>query len=158
MIGLLNEREAPMRWWLVFTLTVSLLLVIAGCAGEGNSPETTLVPYLYQETLEISPNPADLDTDVVFLMGWKDHDGDLTEGFVTVRLVNDFDEARIIPIKNVKFEGKTSGVLSFEVTIRDGYQGTYYIIAADKKGHLSDEISQYLFVNAPHPTDDDADN
>ena len=144
-----------MRWWLIFALTIPVWLVMAGCAGEGNPPETTLAPYLYQETLEISPNPADIDTDVVFVMGWKDHDGDLTEGSVTVRLVNDFDEAKIVPIKNVEFEGETSGVLSFELTIRDGYQGAYYIIVTDEMGHVSDEISQYLFVNAPQPADDD---
>ncbi len=146
-----------MRAWSVGVLTVALLAAVVACAGKSGATHGSLTPYLYPETIQISPNPADPDTDVTFLVGWKDIDGDIKQGTIRVRLVDDFDESSTISIKNLQFRGDTAGVLTFAVTIHDGDQGTYYVTAVDAAGRVSNEVDQYLLVNAPHPgADDDA--
>lgn len=129
---------------------LAFCLQLVSCGGQGDSEDISLAPYLYEESLEIDPNPINLYEEAIFYMGWEDHDGDLENGTITVRLVTDEDEVIMISYEDLEIEGDKSGSLSFTVEIMDGYQGTYYIIAQDEDGNISNEVSVYLYLNDPN--------
>lgn len=147
-----------MKRMLLYFLLIAVLALsyAAGCAGRGDDEgNEDLEPFLYQESFEIWPDPAELYEDATFYFGWKDHDGDMEDPTILVRLVTEADESILLDAENIDVEGEKSGSLSFKIRIQDGYQGTYYIVVQDEDGNLSNEISRFLYVNNEPPEDEE---
>lgn len=121
-------------------------LAAIACDGDGKEEDVDLDPELMG--LEIEPNPADVNEEIVFYAGWRDHDGDMENATVTLELENDEGDSFILPIFDLTIEGtETAGTLSFRVTILSGYQGNCLLTVTDEAGHTSEEVEEYLFVN-----------
>jgi hypothetical protein len=151
----MKKRVVPI---LLCGILIASLLMMPGCTGRGDEDDEDLAPFLYQDTFEIWPEPAQLYEDATFLVGWKDHDGDMNNPVVIVNLVNEQGDQVLLNAENIKVEGeeeemRTTGALSFTIRIEDGYQGDYYILVRDEAGNLSNEISRFLFVNTVPPED-----
>jgi len=136
-------KQHPLRWLTVLSL-LTLFFVFA-CADDDDS--VSIDPHLFEDSFQIDPNPVDLYETATFYLAWEDHDGDFDEPTVTVRLVTEDDVTTMIPIENLEVEGTTGGSLSFEVEILDEYQGEYSVIVRDEDGNVSNEVTEYLYVN-----------
>ena len=136
------------------------LIILAGaisCTSNKENPqEVTVTPYLFPDSLTIDPNPINLHDEALFIMAWEDFDNDMRNATLTVRLVNDDEDEIFIEYDDLEITGDTRGVITFTVDVRDGYQGTYFVIAQDESGLVSNEISLYLYVNNVEVEDDDA--
>jgi len=150
-----------MKRYFTFVLCAVLAtaLCLAACEGEGKDQEDiSLSPFLYPDTFEIIPNPAESGDKVKFFFGFSDHDGDVEDGQLVVRLEDDAGNITGIEIDDDdwEIEGTTHGSIEFELEVIETGQGEYLVYFIDEAGNVSNEISEYLFVNPPVPDDDDA--
>ena len=130
---------------------VLVFIVFVGC--DRGDEETSPVPHLYEDGLSILPNPAPAYSEVTVFFPFYDHDGDVKNASVFVRLETETgDEIELAPEEGT-FEvlGDTNGAMSFDLKLgsQSESQGTYYIYIVDEAGHRSNEISEYLLVNPP---------
>ena len=135
-------------------LLIALFLICTACADRGNNQEDAeLAPVLFEESLRIFPDPAELYEDARFYFGWEDHDGDMTDPTITVLLINEAGDQIILDAENIEVQGEYAGTLSFTIRVLDGYQGEYHIVVQDDYGRQSAEISRFLYVNTEAPID-----
>lgn len=139
----------------IFIVSFGLLSVF-NCTGRGGSEDDEdLAPFLFQESFEIWPAPAELYEDATFYFGWEDHDGDMENPTIIVYLVNEAGDNITLDAENIEVDSDsdTAGSLSFTVRIMDGYQGDYNILVEDEMGNQSNNISRFLYVNTEPPED-----
>ncbi|MCA9878562.1 MAG: hypothetical protein KC442_12295 [Thermomicrobiales bacterium] len=116
-------------------MALAAMLAVGGLACDGGNDENAdLAPEIFQDSLRVNPNPAWLNEDASFYFAWKDFDGDMDEPVVTVRFENEDGDERFVEINDVEAEGDTGGSIQFDIEVRDGDEGTYYIIVADEDG------------------------
>lgn len=135
----------------VLILSVAIFAIVFGC--DKGDEDVSLAPYLYEDSLTISPNPARAFDKVTFFFAYSDHDGDVKKATVFIHLES--DEGDIVQLSpdegTFEVKGNTNGAISFELTLKSvaESQGTYYIYIVDEAGNRSNEISEYLAVNPP---------
>jgi len=124
---------------------------VLGC--DNGEEETSMVPYLYEDGFSISPNPVSAFEEATFFFPFLDHDGNVDDATVFVRLETDMGDVIELAPEEGTFEvdGDTKGAMSFDLKIgsQDDSQGTYYVYIVDEAGNRSNEISEYLLVNPP---------
>lgn len=135
----------------VAVLGLLIFTTFSGC--EKGDEEVSLAPYLYENSLTISPNPARAFDKVTFFFAYSDHDGDVRKATVFIRLETEGGDTFYLSPDEGTFEvkGNTNGAMSFELTIKSvsESQGTYYVYIVDEAGNRSNEIYEYLAVNPP---------
>ena len=135
-------------------LFISVLMVFAFvCGCDRGNENVSLAPHLYEDGYTISPNPISAFKTATIFFPYSDHDGDIKDSTVFIRLESDAGDVYQLSPNEGSFKvwGGTDGAMSFELDIKSvsESQGTYYIYIVDEAGNRSNEISDYLAVNPP---------
>ncbi|MDP8255231.1 MAG: hypothetical protein P9M14_05735 [Candidatus Alcyoniella australis] len=131
----------------------TILILAAGCpSSDDEQDDVSLAPYLYQETFEIEPNPAESGETVSFFFGFDDFDGDVSEALIVVRHKDDDGVVSpVVPESDPLIKGRTHGSVEFELTVIEADQGQYLAYMIDNAGNVSNEITMQFYVNPPLP-------
>ncbi|MBZ0274043.1 hypothetical protein K8I61_18540 [bacterium] len=128
--------------------TVLLVAAMSAACTQGNEPAEELEPVVYQESLRVEPNPAWLYEPARFYFAFEDFDGDVEQPILLVRFENLEGEERFVAADEPRLTGDGhGGAIWFDLDVKDGDEGTYFITLLDKAGNASDEIEIFLFVN-----------
>ncbi len=141
---------------IILSLFCLSLVLICSCGGRGGSADDEdLAPFLFENSFEIWPEPAELYEDATFYFGWEDHDGDMENPTILVYLVNEAGDNIILDAENIDVDSDsdTAGSISFTIRMMDGYQGDYFIVIEDEEGNQSNQISRFLYINTEPPED-----
>ncbi|MCL4233394.1 MAG: hypothetical protein KJ042_02630 [Deltaproteobacteria bacterium] len=141
------------RWVLVFVLVASISALALACS-KGGEDDRDLAPELFAESIRVYPNPAWLYEKALFYFGFEDFDGDMDNPTLIVRFEDEDGGSKVVEIASFDIEGETAGTVEFEIVVRDGDEGTYFVAIADDAGNLSNEIPVFLYVN-PEPRDEE---
>ena len=147
-----RRKDAMKRIALVLVLAAALAL----SCSTGKSPTVPTSPVLYGDTFKIIDNPAVADTEIDFLVGFTDQDGDMADA--TLALIVETADGVTDPValddmdggnaNGIVIDGTTAGTIRFHLVALAAWDGaTFTLTVTDDAGDVSNEVSETLDVD-----------